>query len=163
MPGTTRCNSPLAAKALVLAFLTALGGCQCNRDSGQGRALVELKVGGKAVMVEVVATNSDRQLGLMHRRELPKEQGMLFLYPRERWMSFWMKNTLIPLSIAFLKEDGTIAEIHDMEPLNETPVLSGTVAKYALEMNKGWFAKQGIKPGDKVEIPEEVRKMQSDE
>jgi hypothetical protein len=87
----------------------------------------------------------------MHRTEIAKDAGMLFVMPRIERATFWMKNTVVPLAIAFISREGVILEVHEMEPLSETPVTSrfGNVA-YALEMEKGWFATNAILPGDRI-------------
>ncbi|MBI4833736.1 MAG: DUF192 domain-containing protein [Planctomycetes bacterium] len=119
-------------------------------------------INGKAINVEVAATADQRELGLMHRKNLPENSGMIFLYPEETPVRFWMKDTLIPLSIAFIKEDGTITQIADMKPLTEDTTWSRVAVKYALEMNKGWFKRNNIKEGDKVFIPDSIKKIKSD-
>lgn len=90
----------------------------------------------------------------MHRKSLPDNSGMLFFLPKEMQASFWMKNTYIPLSIAFIDRYWTILEIHDMEPLSEKIIASASASVlYALEMNKNWFSLNGLKPGDKIVPP----------
>ena len=114
---------------------------------------------GEAVEVraEVADERAERQPGLMGRTELAPHAGMLFVFGRERDLSFWMRNTLIPLSIAYIAADGRIVDIQDMEPLDETSQPSAEPAKYALEVNQGFFAERGVEVGDEVEIPEEYR------
>ena len=109
-----------------------------------------VKVGPHPIKVEIAADEAQRMQGLMHRKSMPKEQGMLFIFDEPAYQSFWMKNTLIPLSIAFMDRDGVILNILDMEPQTENPHVSDGPAVYALETNKGWFAEKKIKPGDKV-------------
>ncbi len=109
------------------------------------------------VQVEVADERAERQTGLMGRTELAPDAGMLFVFGRERDLSFWMRNTLIPLSIAYIAADGRIVDIQDMAPLDETSHPSAEPAKYALEVNQGFFAKRGVEVGDRVEIPEEYR------
>ena len=84
--------------------------------------------------------------------KLPENEGMLFIYRREEILSFWMKNTTIPLSIAFIDKKGIITEIRDMKPLGMDSIRSAKPAQYALEVNRGWFTKNGIKVGSKVEL-----------
>ncbi len=116
---------------------------------------------GEAVEVraEVADERAERQTGLMGRTELAPDAGMLFVFGRERDLSFWMRNTLIPLSIAYIAADGRIVDIQDMEPLDDEPpsYASAEPAKYALEVNQGFFAERGVEVGDTVEIPEEYR------
>jgi uncharacterized membrane protein (UPF0127 family) len=84
----------------------------------------------------------------MHRETLPEDHGMLFVFPNERVLTFWMKDTPLPLSVAFADAGGRIVRIADMEPMSATPVSSGAPARYALEMNRGWFEKRGVFVGD---------------
>jgi hypothetical protein len=92
----------------------------------------------------------------MYRERLPEEQGMLFVFEDSRPRSFWMKDTLIPLSIAYMREDWVILEIYEMEPESLEPVPSINPARYALEVNRGFFEKHGIEPGAKVYPSEEL-------
>ncbi len=111
------------------------------------------------VQAEIADDNAERQRGLMERTELAEDAGMLFVFDREQPRSFWMRNTLIPLSIAYISADGRIVDIQDMEPLDDEPpsYASAEPAKYALEVNQGFFAERGVEVGDRVEIPEEYR------
>lgn len=106
-----------------------------------------LAVGDYKVTAEVVVTPEQRALGLMHRFSLKPDHGMLFVFERAEPLSFWMKNTFIPLSIAFIGADGRIVNIEDMKPQTEDTHWSKGPALYALEMRKGWFAEKGIGPG----------------
>jgi len=110
-----------------------------------------LEIQGHKLTAEVAATEPQRATGLMYRRMLPENRGMLFVFPYAAPQSFWMMNTYVPLSIAFLDEHGTIVNIADMKPLTTDSHNSTKPAKYALEMNLGWFAKRGIKHGVRVE------------
>jgi uncharacterized protein len=112
---------------------------------------IELSIRGHKLTAEVAATDSSRTTGLMHRRMMPENRGMLFVFAYTRPQSFWMMNTYIPLSIAFVDEQGVILNITDMQPLTTDPHPSAKPAKYALEMNKGWFAKRGIKAGARID------------
>lgn len=106
------------------------------------------------VSVEVAETDAERQRGLMERTELAEERGMLFVFEEEQELSFWMRNTLIPLSIAYVDSDGRIVDIQDMEPLDESGHPSAEPAQYALEVNQGFFEERGVEVGDRVELPE---------
>ena len=112
---------------------------------------VALSVNGHKLTAEVASTEATRTEGLMHRRILPADRGMLFVFPEVSRHAMWMMNTYIPLSVAFLDEGGTIINIEDMKPHTRDSHPSAKPAKYALEMNLGWFAKRGIKPGAKIE------------
>jgi uncharacterized membrane protein (UPF0127 family) len=106
------------------------------------------------VQVEIADERAEQQRGLMERTELAENAGMLFVFDRDAPRSFWMRNTLIPLSIAYIASDGSIVDIQDMQPLDETSHPSAEPAQYALEVNQGFFAERGIEVGNVVEIPE---------
>lgn len=112
---------------------------------------ISLTIGGHKIAAEVASTDSQRSQGLMHRRMLPENRGMLFVFPETALHGMWMMNTYIPLSVAFLDAKGVIINIADMEPHTRTTHGATQPAKYALETNQGWFRKRGIKAGAKVE------------
>ena len=129
----------------------------CAREEGSGRAegdgKITIRVEGMPVRVEVAETQEKRRQGLMFRETLPANEGMLFVFEREQLLSFWMKDTYLPLSIAFISRDGEIVAIQDMEPLDErTFHQSPRPALYALEMNRGWFGRHEVAVGDRVEF-----------
>jgi uncharacterized membrane protein (UPF0127 family) len=105
------------------------------------------------VEVEIADNDAERQRGLMERTALAENAGMLFVFEREQPLSFWMKNTLIPLSVAYIDSTGRIVDIQDMEPLDETSHPSAEPGQYALEVNQGFFAERGIEVGNEMEIP----------
>ncbi len=111
---------------------------------------IPLYIGGKEVWVEVARTPEETSRGLMGRKHLGKDDGMLFIFETEDRHGFWMKNTLIPLSIAFIDKNGKIVWITDMKPLTLDSHVPPQPILYALEMNKGWFSSHGIKVGDVV-------------
>ncbi|MBI4726341.1 DUF192 domain-containing protein [candidate division TA06 bacterium] len=148
--------SPVLA-ALAIALLTAGGGCRKEpapgnitpKESRPGKVL--LTIGRAVLWVEVAEDEASRSKGLMHRRQLPEDEGMLFVFEYPQPLSFWMKNTYLPLDIAFVARDGSILNILKMKPLDEGPrYASQGPALYAIEANAGWFQKNGIKAGDKV-------------
>lgn len=110
-----------------------------------------LHIGRHALRVEVAGTPEERQTGLMHRRNLGQDTGMIFIFEQRGLWGMWMKNTLIPLSVAFIGDDGRIINIEDMQPQTEDSHNATAPARYALEVNLGWFARHGIKAGAKVE------------
>ena len=110
----------------------------------------QVRVGPHPMKVEIVETDPQRVKGLMFREKLGRDDGMLFIYDRAEYQSMWMKNTLIPLSVAFLDANGVILNIEDMEPQTLDSHMSAGPASYAIEANRGWFAAKKIKPGDKV-------------
>jgi len=111
---------------------------------------VQLEINGKILTVEVAATEQQRYMGLSFRPSLAKDEGMLFVYPREQALTFTMRNTLIPLSIAFISEDLVINEIHHMDVGPGQLFPSKQKAQFALEVDQGWFAANGIKAGDRI-------------
>jgi uncharacterized membrane protein (UPF0127 family) len=120
--------------------------------------------GGREVKVHVEIADSpaEQEWGLMHRKSMGADHGMLFVFPDEQIRYFWMKNTLIPLSIAYIDSDRHIIDMQDMKPVREQTVpdselpryVSAEPAQYALEVNQGFFDKHGVKAGDRVELPE---------
>jgi len=112
--------------------------------------VVQLTAGIHLIQAEVVADPGSRAQGLMHRKSLPPNAGMLFIFDQAAVHCMWMKNTLIPLSVAFIDERGIIVNIADMEPHSEASHCAAQPVPYALEMNRGWFAAKGIKPGSRI-------------
>lgn len=110
-----------------------------------------LHVNEHEIIVELAITQEEQALGLMHRNELDENKGMLFIYKKDKAMNFWMKNTLIPLDIAYIDSNGIIREIYQMKPLSRKTISSKRPLRYALEMNEGYFEAHGIGVGDKVE------------
>jgi len=108
---------------------------------------VELTVGMHRIDAQVAASPQERQTGLMFRREMPQHEGMLFVFEQPATQCFWMKNTPLPLTAAFVADDGSIVNLADMKPLVEDSHCSAKPVRYVLEMNQGWFARRGIKAG----------------
>ena len=136
---------------LLLLFLAAmLTSCQKAPRRGFPGERIELSIKSLVLEVEVACDSLSQRQGLMHRQSLPEMSGMLFIYQTDerRQLGFWMRDTVIPLSIAFLDDNGTILQIEDMRPKDETRILSKTEVRYALEVNQGWFARHGIAVGD---------------
>ena len=109
-----------------------------------------VKVGAHALRVEVAATDAEREKGLMFRKSMAANDGMLFVFDEAAYHAMWMKNTLIPLSVAFLDRDGVILNVLDMEPQTLDSHQAAGPAIYAIETNKGWYAAHQVKAGDKV-------------
>jgi uncharacterized membrane protein (UPF0127 family) len=146
----------------MLFFVTAWS-CASGGEKPQARLetteLVILQKDGSSVPVlaEIARTDEQRRRGLMGRKSLADGEGMLFVFETDRILSFWMKDTLIPLSIAFIAYDGRILEIHDMESQSLRAVQSARSARYALEVPQGWFARTGIEAGDTIQrLPEQL-------
>lgn len=111
---------------------------------------MELNAGFHRIEAEVAADQADRMQGLMQRRSMAPQQGMLFVFPQAARHCMWMRNTLLPLSVAFLDEGGRILNIEDMQPQTEDNHCAAAPARFALEMNRGWFAARGLKPGARI-------------
>jgi uncharacterized membrane protein (UPF0127 family) len=120
------------------------------QDQPQNLAATTLKVGMHSIRAQLALTPLQRQIGLMHRREMPTHEGMLFVFDEPSQQCFWMRNTLIPLSIAFLANDGTVVNIADMQAQSDDSHCSARPVRFALEMNQGWFAKRGVKAGTRI-------------
>lgn len=114
---------------------------------------IQLSVGMHLVNAQVATTPHQRETGLMYRSEMPVGEGMLFVFESASGLCFWMKNTLIPLTAAFIAEDGTILNLEDMKPMTTDSHCAKKPARFVLEMNQGWFAKRGIREGQKINGP----------
>ena len=110
----------------------------------------KLAAGMHQIDAQLALSPEQRQIGLMFRKEMPQHEGMIFVFDQPTQQCFWMKNTLLPLTAAFVADDGTIVNLEDMKPQTENPHCSIKPVRYVLEMNKGWFAKKGIKAGSKL-------------
>jgi uncharacterized protein len=138
----------------LLAALLLLNGTlsQAQRPGEQPQRLqaITLNAGMHNILAEVALTPEQRQKGLMYRRDLASHEGMLFVFEEATLQCFWMKNTPLPLSIAFVADDGSIVNLADMKPFDEASHCSTRPVRFVLEMNQGWFVKRGIKPGFKL-------------
>ena len=112
-----------------------------------------LSAGMYMIDAQVAMTPEERQTGLMQRKDMPQHEGMIFVFEQASQQCFWMKNTLLPLTAAFVADDGTIVNLADMKPQTTESHCSTQPVRYVLEMNKGWFAKKGIKAGSKLGGP----------
>ena len=149
-------------------FAGAIGGavlasllCWCASTLAQQPALPTIKInaGIHVIQAEVAGTTAARSQGLMLRKAMAQGAGMLFLFDESAGHCMWMKNTLIPLSVAFIDEAGEIVNIADMQPLDETSHCASRPVRHALEMNQDWFKKRGIAPGTRIDgIPQSQRR-----
>lgn len=128
-----------------LALLPALA-----QEAPQQLPVTALSAGMHRITAEVARTPGERAIGLMHRSSMPTHHGMLFVFEEPGVHCFWMRNTRLPLSIAFLGDDGSVVNIADMQPHSEVSHCPKQPVRYALEMNQGWFAKRGLKPGSRI-------------
>lgn len=111
---------------------------------------VQLTAGMHRIDAQVAQTPDQRSIGLMFRKDMPHHEGMLFVFERPSGLCFWMKNTLLPLTAAFVADDGTIVNLADMKPQTTDTHCASKPVRYVLEMNQGWFAKRGFKSGSKL-------------
>jgi uncharacterized membrane protein (UPF0127 family) len=161
--GRAAASVALAATCALTASAAWLAGAAIAQPAADAVApnprlrQVEIQAGMHLIRAEVAADGATRSKGLMMRPRLGANEGMLFVFADKAGHCFWMKNTLIPLSIAFLDDDGTIVNIEDMQPHKEDSHCPVRPIRYALEMDQGWFAKRGIKPGAKLSNPQLFR------
>ena len=153
--------APMRLLALILMLTLPLAGCgggdEGDSDAAGPTVVIETDDGEKAIAVEISDTNDERAVGLMGRTSLPEDAGMLFVYPEPTGGGYWMKNTLIPLSIAFYDADGTILRILHMEPCRRDPCRiydPGVQYAGALEVNQGAFERWGVREGDRLGLRE---------
>jgi uncharacterized membrane protein (UPF0127 family) len=142
-------NDKWARTIGLLALLCAAIGASAQ-DGPQKLQQIRLNAGIHNISAELAATPEQREIGLMFRPTMPANDGMLFVFERPGQQCFWMKNTLLPLSVAFVADDGSIVNIEAMKPQTLDSHCSSQPVRFVLEMNEGWFAKRGIKPGSKL-------------
>lgn len=141
-------------RSALLAILVALALCDISAQTQAQPALpiTRLAIGGKEINAETADEEHERAAGLMFRKELAADAGMLFIMPNTGPVGFWMRNTELPLTIAYIAPNGAIMELHDLDPYNESPVPSRfPQIAYALEMPRGWFTKNNVWPGERVQ------------
>ncbi len=138
------------ARLLRPAFVAALLAISCAPLRADPLLTYPLRIGAHSIRAELANTPQTRRDGLMFKQRLAESSGMIFVFPRTQRVSMWMKNTLIPLSVAFIDADGRILNIEDMQPLSTRAHASQGKARYALEMNQGWFAARAIRAGERV-------------
>ena len=148
-------NLPLHRLARCLALIGAVAVSPAFAQDGPQMNLQRVKIsaGMHLIDAQVALTPEQRQTGLMFRKDMPQQEGMLFVFEQPTQQCFWMKNTLLPLTAAFVADDGTIVNMEDMKPQTTEAHCSAQPVRYVLEMNKGWFAKKGIKAGSKLGGP----------
>lgn len=134
-----------------LSFVALLCALAVQAQEQPKLPTVRLNSGMYNISAELARTPQQREIGLMGRRNMGDSEGMLFVFEQPGLQCFWMKNTLLPLSIAFIADDGTVVNIADMKPQSLDSHCSSKPVRYALEMNKGWFAKRGVKAGSKLD------------
>jgi uncharacterized membrane protein (UPF0127 family) len=144
--GLIQIHRALAGLGLLLAVIGPVSAAAQNSTL----MTIPLRAGMHNIQAEVAQTPEQREIGLMNRKSLPGNAGMLFVFEQKDGYCFWMKNTFVPLSIAFIGDDGTIVNIEDMAPQTETSHCAHSPVRYALEKSQGWFTKRGFKAGMKL-------------
>ena len=142
-------NDSLARRAGAIAVL-CLAALASAQEGPQKLAPVRLNAGIHNINAELASTPQQREIGLMFRTAMPANDGMLFAFEQPAQQCFWMRNTLIPLSVAFIGDDGSVVNIDDMKPQTLDSHCSAKPVRFVLEMNEGWFAKRGIKVGSRL-------------
>ena len=146
---------PRSARTLLTAL--ALAGTVLASAAQEGPQLdlprTRLSAGMHQIDAQLAQTTREHQIGLMQRAQMPQHEGMLFVFAQPRQQCFWMKNTLLPLTAAFIADDGTIVNLADMKPQTLDSHCSSQPVRFVLEMNQGWFAKKNLKPGDRLSGP----------
>lgn len=140
----------LLKRPLLAVLLAATCAVQAQDAPQMDLPRVKLSAGMYQIDAQVAATPAHRTIGLMFRREMPQHEGMLFIFEQPSQQCFWMKNTLLPLTAAFVGDDGTIVNLADMKPQTTDSHCSDKPVRYVLEMHQGWFAKRGLKAGSQL-------------
>ena len=140
----------LAATATLLSLLAATLPANAQDAPQLNLPRIKLSAGMHLMDVQLAMTGEQRQIGLMFRKDMPQHEGMLFVFEQPTVQCFWMKNTILPMTAAFVADDGTIVNLADMKPQTTDSHCSAKPVRYVLEMNLGWFKHRGIKPGSKI-------------
>lgn len=143
-------NARVLARTLFTALTLAAAAAQAQQGPQPKLETVDLTAGMHVIKAELAVTPTQQATGMMMRTEMGANEGMLFVNSDSSMRCFWMRNTLLPLSIAFIADDGTIVNIAEMQPRSDESHCSTKPVRYALEMNKGWFAKRGIQAGSRI-------------
>lgn len=138
------------AQVLLTSIVLASGTARAQQDQAQHLPTITLGAGMHNIKAEVALSEQEHEIGLMYRTSMGSNEGMLFIFPRAGQQCFWMKNTLIPLAVAFVGDDGTVVNVDEMKPQTLDPHCSTKPVRFVLEMNTGWFTKRGIKSGSKL-------------
>ena len=138
------------ARRIAVAAALCVAAWASAQEIPQRLEQIRLNAGIHLINAELATTPQQREIGLMMRRSMPANDGMLFVFEQPGQQCFWMKNTLIPLAVAFIADDGSVVNVDEMAPMTEKSHCSAKPVRFVLEMNQGWFAKRGIKPGSKL-------------
>ena len=138
---------------LLFIFVTSFASCSPKKLPVKQLTITTKEGQIFTVEAELASTQEERNFGFMERKKIPDGTGMLFIFEYDQKLSFWMKNTPHPLSIAYIDSNGIIREIYDMTPFSLSSIESTVSVRYALEVPQGWFQKNNITPGDKITLP----------
>ena len=138
---------------LLFIFVTSFASCSQKKLPVKQLTITTKEGQIFTVEAELASTQEERNFGFMERKKIPDGTGMLFIFEYDQKLSFWMKNTPHPLSIAYIDSNGIIREIYDMTPFSLSSIESTVSVRYALEVPQGWFLKNNITPGDKISLP----------
>jgi uncharacterized membrane protein (UPF0127 family) len=144
---------------LSVCFLCIFLSCVRSPSKKQTLERVVLSVNGRQLNAEIARTREQRLQGLMYRGRLEWSEGMLFIFRKSQYLSFWMKDTVIPLDIAYLDKNGKVTDIFHMEPYSLVPVRSREKVRYALEVNQGFFRDAGLAVGDRIDLSDVPRRL----
>ena len=136
--------------SLLALYLVAASPAWAQEGAQLTLPRIKVSAGIYQVDVQVAQTAQQREIGLMYRTEMPQQEGMLFVFEQPSKLCFWMKNTVLPLTAAFIADDGTIVNLADMKPQTTDSHCAARSVRYVLEMNQGWFAKRGMKAGTRL-------------
>ena len=151
LAGGRRAHLGVWALTLLPLLQCTLAGCSRKVERvGRAHDVLRLEIDDVTLTAEVACDEPSRRLGLMNRDELPVDHGMLFIFRNAEFRSFWMKNTRIPLSIAFINDDGVVLQIEHMKPNDLSSTWSNYKVRYALEVDKGWFTDHNVEVGDRI-------------
>jgi uncharacterized membrane protein (UPF0127 family) len=151
---TVSMGAPSAARLLLLLALIATVGCGATAESGL--PTTSMQIGSKTYTLEIAANDKDREHGLMERDTLPRDHGMIFIFTVPQQLAFWMHHTRFPLDIIYADGNARIVSIKSMKAYDETSIPSDGESKYAIELNAGEAATTGVKPGDRLQLPDTV-------
>ena len=157
------CRRAISSLACMAALMSMLVSIDASAQDGPQLNLqrVKLLAGMNVIDAQLALTPEQRQIGLMMRKDMPQHEGMLFVFEQPAQQCFWMKNTLLPLTAAFVADDGTIVNLADMKPQTMDSHCSAQPVRYVLEMNRGWFAKKAIKAGSKLAARRSIAGVES--
>ena len=149
----------VAAASMIAVYFSPIG-CRTSAPAGSART-TKMQIGDRRFTLEIADTPELREMGLMYRDSMPSDQGMIFIFPNDQQLSFWMKNTRIPLDIIYVNAQRKVVSVKSMKPHSLASVPSDDPAKYAIELNEGMAKKAGVKVGDVLELPKDLPEVKN--